>query len=320
MIGDTAGLSGFATPATHDMESAPNIANRPSGPIYPPAVPGRVTLAVSALAHAVALIALLGSYAPAVDDLPSRFLIAEVRIASVPATQAGRAASEHQATGPTLPHPSEAPAVIGPDGESRPVSVTRSSDTMPVAATDNAPVEPPAAIAETSPTPLPVAVARTADASPTHEPAAYGDARPRHPPAPRPMPAMPEQATTVRPPGDSATASEKRMAAVKSSEITGSTGFTANAGDRTTRAAASSPPPAYPLLARRRGYEGTAIVRVTVAGDGYPAAISLARSTGYPILDEAALTAVRQWRFAPAHNERRHTETVIEVPIEFRLM
>ncbi len=50
----------------------------------------------------------------------------------------------------------------------------------------------------------------------------------------------------------------------------------------------------YPSEARRGGIKGDAQVRFTVRADGQVASISLARSTGSPILDEAALEAVRR--------------------------
>ncbi len=50
----------------------------------------------------------------------------------------------------------------------------------------------------------------------------------------------------------------------------------------------------YPSEARRGGIKGDAQVRFTVRADGQVASIALARSTGSPILDEAALEAVRR--------------------------
>ncbi|SIQ30794.1 protein TonB [Rhizobium sp. RU20A] len=50
----------------------------------------------------------------------------------------------------------------------------------------------------------------------------------------------------------------------------------------------------YPPGAARGGIKGDAQVRFTVRADGQVASISLARSTGSPILDEAALAAVRR--------------------------
>lgn len=61
----------------------------------------------------------------------------------------------------------------------------------------------------------------------------------------------------------------------------------------------SAPPPDYPALARRRGYAGTVRVQVEVDVRGRVSAVSLAQSSGYPVLDAEALRAVRDWSFAP---------------------
>ncbi|HLU40385.1 MAG TPA: TonB family protein [Planctomycetota bacterium] len=58
-----------------------------------------------------------------------------------------------------------------------------------------------------------------------------------------------------------------------------------------------NPPPAYPWLARRRGWEGTVVVQVRVDADGAVGAAAVVRSSGRAALDEAALAAVRTWRF-----------------------
>jgi protein TonB len=74
------------------------------------------------------------------------------------------------------------------------------------------------------------------------------------------------------------------------------------------------PAPEYPYLARRRGQEGTVLVRFTVGTDGRVLSASAAQPSPWPLLDEAALAAVRgRWRF-PAGPVRLY-----EVPIQFVL-
>jgi len=58
--------------------------------------------------------------------------------------------------------------------------------------------------------------------------------------------------------------------------------------------------PPYPSPSILQGEEGVVQVRVTIAPNGAIGAASIERSSGFPRLDEAALKAVRQWRFAPA--------------------
>jgi protein TonB len=62
----------------------------------------------------------------------------------------------------------------------------------------------------------------------------------------------------------------------------------------------SNPKPDYPIASLRRGEEGIVLVNVMVRPDGTAAAVSLNRSCGHPLLDRAALDAVRRWTFEPA--------------------
>jgi protein TonB len=69
----------------------------------------------------------------------------------------------------------------------------------------------------------------------------------------------------------------------------------------------------YPLFARKRGLEGTALAEFTVNSKGYPEDIRIIGSTGYGILDTAAKDSMI--RAAPfAVGKGRY-----EIPITFRL-
>jgi protein TonB len=77
--------------------------------------------------------------------------------------------------------------------------------------------------------------------------------------------------------------------------------------------------PEYPEFARRRGYQGTALLRVRVLEDGRVAAVQIKESSGYQILDGTATKAVWTWRFAPALADGRPVASWVLVPITFRL-
>ena len=83
---------------------------------------------------------------------------------------------------------------------------------------------------------------------------------------------------------------------------------------------ADNPLPRYPTVARRRGIEGTVTLEVRVNGAGLPEQVVLARSSGSALLDEAALEAVRRWRFRPARRAGEPVHGVVTVPITFRLL
>lgn len=81
----------------------------------------------------------------------------------------------------------------------------------------------------------------------------------------------------------------------------------------------SNPPPTYPLSARRRGVEGTVLVRAEVAANGECLRAELKKSSGAEMLDLAALEAVRKWRFVPAKRGSQAVVAWVEVPITFKL-
>ena len=77
--------------------------------------------------------------------------------------------------------------------------------------------------------------------------------------------------------------------------------------------------PPYPRRAREMGWEGTVVLRVEVKLDGTVGAVSVHRTSGYLTLDEAALIAVKRWRFAPPTDGAFSFSTVVDVPVRFDL-
>lgn len=81
----------------------------------------------------------------------------------------------------------------------------------------------------------------------------------------------------------------------------------------------NNPPPAYPLAARRRNIEGKVLVRAEVQADGSCSRTELKKSSGFELLDEAALKAVANWRFVPAKRGSQAVVAWVEIPITFKL-
>ena len=81
----------------------------------------------------------------------------------------------------------------------------------------------------------------------------------------------------------------------------------------------SNPPPNYPLAARRRGIEGTALIRAEVSPEGLCLRAELRKGSGSEMLDQAALEAVKKWRFVPAKRGSQAVVAWVEVPITFKL-
>lgn len=82
---------------------------------------------------------------------------------------------------------------------------------------------------------------------------------------------------------------------------------------------AYNPQPDYPMLLREQGVGGVVWLRVWVDSDGRPVEIKLAKGSGYRLLDDAALRAVKLWRFIPAKNGEQKLASWVEFPIRFTL-
>ena len=77
--------------------------------------------------------------------------------------------------------------------------------------------------------------------------------------------------------------------------------------------------PVYPRSARRKGHEGVVTVAISVAEDGVVAHAEVVSSSGYRELDEAALSAVRSARFAPATSDGVSVRGELRLTFDFRL-
>jgi len=78
-------------------------------------------------------------------------------------------------------------------------------------------------------------------------------------------------------------------------------------------------PPEYPRRARRQGLEGRVVIGVSVSTEGRPRKVFVRESSGMEIFDDAALRAIRQWRFLPERRDGTPVDTSVLIPIVFRL-
>ena len=72
-----------------------------------------------------------------------------------------------------------------------------------------------------------------------------------------------------------------------------------------------APRPEYPLAARKRHWTGAGVFACNIRSNGTVASADVLRSTGHQVLDQAAITALRQWRFQPGDMK------LVKVPLSF---
>ena len=71
--------------------------------------------------------------------------------------------------------------------------------------------------------------------------------------------------------------------------------------------------PDYPYPARDQHLEGSGLYRLNIKPDGTVSSVTVLKSTGHMLLDQAAIHAFRQWRFKPG------VLHVLKIPINFTM-
>jgi TonB family protein len=83
---------------------------------------------------------------------------------------------------------------------------------------------------------------------------------------------------------------------------------------------AENPKPVYPLEAREKGYQGEVLLRVEVLPSGRVGQVEVKKSSGYEVLDQSALVAVKQWKFIPARKGEVAIPFWVNIPVKFQLL
>jgi protein TonB len=191
-------------------------------------------------------------------------------------------------------------------------------------------------------TPQPVAVASPEPPAPT--PPAKPEPKPRQP-DPKPVVKPPPKKVTVPPKPKAPTATEtddlahrlrqlkeslgreaprpeSAASAAPSRPVAKPSGGGARSDQKATSARADhlhNPKPPYPAVARARNWEGVSRLRVYVLPNGSAGQVQLAGSSGHDVLDNAALAAVRSWRFVPAKRGDQAIASWVQFPIVWKL-
>ncbi len=129
-------------------------------------------------------------------------------------------------------------------------------------------------------------------------------------PAPPPLPAPAPDAATAAPPGtagDGALPGAADLPVAAGGDVV---------GPRVIES--SREVPAYPEAAQRAGLQGLVVLKVEVDERGKVGAIEVLRGLGHGF-DEAAVAAVRHWRFRPATRNGKPIKVFHVIPFDFRL-
>ena len=175
---------------------------------------------------------------------------------------------------------------------------------MPAPVVAAAPEPKPEPTPKPAPRPRPVPVAKPKTAAP--------------PPLARPQPAVREQETATQAPAVSTDVAPAAPPAPPAPPAPAPepvrTGVAISASY-----AASNRPPVQPARSLRNGEQGKVILRVMVQADGSAGEVQVRTSSGFPLLDEAARSAVQTWRFNPATSDGKPIAEWYLVPIIFKL-
>jgi protein TonB len=147
------------------------------------------------------------------------------------------------------------------------------------------------------PPPKPVPPPPKPEPKPVAKPEPKPVPKPTPKPTPRPEPVREvapepvEQTAPVAPPAPPAPVQKAAPAPVAPAPVT---------PPRTDAAHLNNPAPQYPALSRRLGEQGRVLLDVYILPDGSVGEIKLNRSSGFARLDNAALQAVKTWKYVPA--------------------
>ncbi|WP_281543938.1 energy transducer TonB [Grimontia sp. SpTr1] len=77
--------------------------------------------------------------------------------------------------------------------------------------------------------------------------------------------------------------------------------------------------PKYPRMAKRKGMEGTVLIEVWLDEEGNQTNRSLLKSSGFELLDGAAMDAVKKWRFNGHEENGVALAHRVRIPVRFNL-
>ena len=78
-----------------------------------------------------------------------------------------------------------------------------------------------------------------------------------------------------------------------------------------------NPHPEYPLIARKKGWEGRVIIHADIDNTGKVTHIEILESSGYEALDSVSPNTLKNWKFTPAKFGDKFIEDSVTIPVNF---
>ena len=80
-----------------------------------------------------------------------------------------------------------------------------------------------------------------------------------------------------------------------------------------------NPHPTYPLIARKKGWEGIVILQTNVDKEGNVKYIRILESSGFKVFDDVSIQTLKKWKFKPAKKGNKYVEDIVNIPVRFVL-
>ena len=80
-----------------------------------------------------------------------------------------------------------------------------------------------------------------------------------------------------------------------------------------------NPHPTYPLIARKKGWEGRVVLQTDVDKQGNVKFIRILESSGFKVLDDISIETLKTWKFKPAKLGNKFVDDIVDIPVKFVL-
>ncbi len=80
-----------------------------------------------------------------------------------------------------------------------------------------------------------------------------------------------------------------------------------------------NPHPTYPLIARKKGWEGRVVLQTDVDKQGNVKFVRILESSGFKVLDDISMETLKKWKFKPAKLGNKFVDDIVDIPVKFVL-